>query len=228
VRIEAGRPHDSTMADGLTKDMKGGDILLADRAYVDFLFLHNLAARDVFWVLRQKVNMLYEAVERREVSGDVVSDEIVRLTAANTAVKYPQTFRRVRAIVEVNGEKREMTFLTNNTKWAASTVCELYRARWEIEVFFKELKQTLQLADFIGTNENAVKWQTWTGLLTHLLLHYLKFLSGWNKAFSRLVGIVRSAVWMDLDIVETLRLYGMASPPHRPRPHCIQQYLAGF
>ena len=130
--------------------------------------------------------------------------------------------------VEVNGEKREMTFLTNNTKWAASTVCELYRARWEIEVFFKELKQTLQLADFIGTNENAVKWQIWTGLLTHLLLHYLKFLSGWNKAFSRLVGIVRSAVWMDLDIVETLRLYGMASPPHRPRPHCIQQYLAGF
>ena len=148
--------------------------------------------------------------------------------AANTAVKYPQTFRRVRAIVEVNGEKREMTFLTNNTKWAASTACELYRARWEIEVFFKELKQTLQLADFIGTNENAVKWQIWTGLLTHLLLHYLKFLSGWNKTFSRLVGIVRSAVWMDLDIVETLRLYGMASPPHRPRPHYIQQCLAGF
>lgn len=228
VRIEAGKPHDSTMADELTKDMKAGDILLADRAYVDFQFLHNLAARDVFWVLRQKANMLYEVVERKEVSGNIISDEIVRLTAANTAGKYPQTFRRVQAIVEVNGEKRVMTFLTNNTKWAASTVCELYRARWEIEVFFKELKQTLQLADFIGTNENAVKWQIWTGLLTHLLLHYLKFLSGWNKAFSRLVGIVRSAVWMDLDIVETLRLYGMASPPHRPRPHCIQQYLAGF
>ena len=89
------------------------------------------------------------------------------------------------------------------------------RARWEIEVFFKELKQTLQLTDFIGMNENAVKWQIWTGLLTHLLLHYLKFLSGWGKAFSRLVGIVRSTVWMDLDIVETLRLYGMvvSCPP---------------
>ena len=228
VRIEAGKPHDSTMADELTKDMKGGDVLLADRAYVDFAFLHNLTAREVFWVLRQKVNMLYEVVESRKVSGDVISDEIVRLTAVNTSGKYPQTFRRVRAIVEVNGERREMTFLTNNMKWAAGTICELYKARWEIEVFFKELKQTLQLTDFIGTNENAVKWQIWTGLLTHLLLHYLKFLSGWDKAFSRLVGIVRSAVWMDLDIVETLRLYGMASPPHRPRPHCIQQYLAGF
>ena len=228
MRIEAGKPHDSTMADELTKDMKGGDILLADRAYVDFAFLHNLTAREVFWVLRQKVNMLYEVVESREVSGNVLSDDIVKLTAANTSEKYPQTFRRVRAIVEINGEKREMVFLTNNTQWAASTICELYKARWEIEVFFKELKQTLQLTDFIGTNENAVKWQIWSGLLAHLLLHYLKFLSGWNKAFSRLVGIVRSAVWMDLDIVETLRLYGMASPPHRPQPHYIQQRLVGF
>lgn len=96
VRIEAGKPHDSTMADGLTKDMKGGDILLTDRAYVDFLFLHNLTARDVFWVLRQKVNMLYEVVERREASGNIISDEVVRLTAANTAEKYPQTFRQLR------------------------------------------------------------------------------------------------------------------------------------
>lgn len=228
VRIEAGSPHDSTMADELTKDMKGGDILLADRAYVDFAFLHNLASRGVFWVLRQKVNMLYKVVESRKTSGDIISDEIVQLTAANTSGKYPETFRRVHAVVEINGEKREMTFLTNNTKWAASTICELYKARWEIEVFFKELKQTLQLTDFIGTNENAVKWQIWTGLLTHLLLHYLKFLSGWNKAFSRLVGIVRSTVWMDLDIVETLRLHGMASPPRRPRPYAEQLLLKGF
>ena len=119
VCVEAGKPHDSTMADELTKGMKGGDILLADRAYVDFAFLHNLTAREVFWVLRQKVDMLYEVVESREVSDDIISDEIVRLTAANTSGKYPQTFRRVCAIVEVNGESREMTFLTNNVKWAA-------------------------------------------------------------------------------------------------------------
>ena len=165
VRVEAGRPHDSTVADELTKDMKGGDILLADRAYVDFAFLHNLTAREVFWVLRQKVNMLYDVVESREASGNVRSDETVNLTAANTSAKHPETLRRVRAIVEINGEKREMAFLTNNAQWAASTICELYKARWEIEVFF---------------------------------------------------------------IVETLRLYGMASPPRRPRPHCIQQCLAGF
>ena len=106
MRIEAGRPNDCTMADELTKDMKGGDVLPADRAYVDFLFLHNLTARGVFRVLRQKVNMRYEVVESRRVSGSVISDEIVRLAAANTSGKYPQTFRRVRATVEVDGEKR--------------------------------------------------------------------------------------------------------------------------
>ena len=185
-------------------------------------------AEEVYWVLRQKDGMRYEVAESREASGDILSDETVRLTAADTAKKHSETLRRVRALVEVDGEEREMTFLTNNTKWAARTVCELYRARWAVEVFFREIKQTLQLADFIGTNENAVRWQIWTGLLTHLLLHYLKFLSGWDKAFSRLAGIVRSAVWMDVDIVETLRLYGTASPPRRPRPHCIQQRLAGF
>lgn len=223
VHIEADKPHDSTMT-----DEQGGDVLLADRAYVGFALLHSLTAREVSWVLRQKANMLYETLESRRASGNILSDETVRLTAANTSAKYPETFRRVRAILEINGEKREMVFLTNNAQWAPSTICELYKARWEIEVFFKELKRTLQPADFIGTNENAVKWQIWTGLLTHLLLHYLKFLSGWNKAFSRLVGIVRSAVWMDLNIVETLRIYGMASLPHRPRPHYIQSCLAGF
>ena len=163
--IEVGRPNDCTMADEFTKDMKGGDILLADRIYVAFAFLHNLTARGVFWALRQKINMQYEVLENRRVSGSVISDEIVRLTAAKTSGKYPQTFRRVRAIVEVDGEKRVMTFLTNNMKWAAGTVCEIYKARWEIEVFFKELKQTLQLTDFIGTNADAVKWQIWTGTL---------------------------------------------------------------
>ena len=228
VRMEAGRPHDSSEADELTKDMKSGDILLADRAYVDFGFLHNLTARGVFWTLRQKKNMLCDVVESRETSGDVISDEIVKPAAANTSCKYPREFRRIHAIVEVDGQKREMTFPTNNLEWAAKTVCELYRARWETEVFFKELKQTLQSSDFIGTNENAVKWQIWTGLLVHLLLHYLKFLSGWGKAFSRLVGLVRSAVWMNIDIVETLRIYGMASPPHRPRPYATQLLLKGF
>lgn len=93
------------MADDLSKDMKGGDVLLADRAYFDFAFLHNLTAREVFWDLRQKANIRYEVVESRKASGDVISDEIVRLTAANTSGKYPQTFRCVPR--DRQGQRRE-------------------------------------------------------------------------------------------------------------------------
>lgn len=95
-------------------------------------------AEEVYWVLRQKDGMRYEVAESREASGDILSDETVRLTAADTARKYTQTFRRVRALVEIDGEEREMTFLTNNAKWAARTVCEPCRARWAVEVFFRE------------------------------------------------------------------------------------------
>ena len=79
-----------------------------------------------------------------------------------------------------------MVFLTNNLEWAASTVADLYRCRWKIESFFKELKQTVQLADFLGYSANAVKWQVWIALLVHLLLRFQAWRSRWAHSFTRL------------------------------------------
>ena len=76
------------------------------------------------------------------------------------------------ALVEVDGEVREMVFLTNNLEWSAQTIADLYRCRWQIEVFFKQIKQTLQLADFLGNSANAVRWQVWTALLVYVLLRF--------------------------------------------------------
>lgn len=121
-----------------------------------------------------------------------------------------------------------MTFITNNTDWSARTIAELYRARWAIELFFKELKQTLQLQDFVGTNENAVKWQVWIRLLTHLLLRLLRHISRWGLSFSRCAGIIRTALWVKTDIVELLRCYGTADGPHRPVLSAKQLFLPGF
>ena len=121
-----------------------------------------------------------------------------------------------------------MTFITNNFEWSPRTVAELYRARWAIELFFKELKQTLQLADFVGYNENAVKWQVWIGLLAHLLLRFMKHISKWGLSFSRLAGIVRSAVWMKIDLLDTLQNYGTAGGPKRPVIVGKQLYFQGF
>ena len=82
--------------------------------------------------------------------------------------------RRVRALVEVDGKEREMEFLTNNVSWSATSVADLYRCRWQIEVFFKQIKQSLQLCDFLGNSANAVRWQVLgTALLLYVLMRYL-------------------------------------------------------
>ena len=111
----------------------------ADRGYVDFGFLFGLELKQAFFVTRQRGPLKYEVKESREVSGDVISDEVVVLTGDETREKYTKPLRRIFAVVELNGQKHDMVFLTNNHDWAADTICELYRARWNIEVFFKEL-----------------------------------------------------------------------------------------
>jgi hypothetical protein len=142
---------------------------------------------------------------------------------------YPQPLRRIVARVEVDGREMEMTFLTNHFEWSAWTIAELYKARWAVELFFKELKQTCQIHDFVGYNENAVKWQIWIGLLVHLLLRFMKHLSKWGLSFSRLAGIVRSAIWVRRDLLEILASYGMAGPGNRvvatQKPPPIQDFL---
>ena len=228
VVVESANHHDSTRAAALTAGFKAGDILLADRGYVDFGFLFGLEVRRAFFVTRQRGPLKYEVKESREASGDVISDEVIVLAGDETREKYTKPLRRIFAVVELNGQKHDMVFLTNNLDWAAETICELYRARWNIEVFFKELKQTLQFTDFIGYNENAVKWQVWIGLLVHMLLHYAKFLSAWTQSFARLVGIVRGGMWLEIDLVETLILYGTAGPGKKSKPCLEQACFKGF
>jgi len=226
--VEDAAHHDSVRADVLCAGMVTGDILLADRAYVDLEFLAGLEARGVFFVLRSKCNMLFGTVKQLPCKGKIIRDELVRPAGLETAKAYPGVLRRVTALVEVDGKEREMTFITNNTVWSARTIAELYRARWAIELFFKELKQTLQLRDFVGTNEQAVKWQVWTGLLTHLLLRFLRHVSRWSRSFSRCVGIVRSALWVKTDLGELLACYGTAGGPHRPVLYEKEPFLPGF
>ena len=193
-----------------------GDIAIFDRAYNDFASLAELDRRDVFFVVREKDRMLYKVVRRvarRKLPKNVLSDETIRLTGVRTAKSYPATMRRIRARVTVDGKEREMVFLTNNSEWSAATVAELYRARWQVELLFKELKQTLRLKDFYGENEKAVAWQVWTAMLTHLLLRYLAYCSSWKGSHTRFSGVVRAALWERADLMGLLKTYGTAQPP---------------
>ena len=108
-----------------------------------------------------------------------------------------------------------MTFLTNPLDWAASSVAGLYRCRWQIESFFKQIKQTLQLADFLGNSANAVRWQLWSALLCYVLLRYLAHVSQWAGSFTRLWAVCRSALWGRHDLRALLECYGTAGGSFR-------------
>ena len=224
--VEDAAHHDSVRAAELTAHLKRGDIVAADRAYTDFGFMNGLNERGVWFVTRQKRNMKMKVVKslRKPVAAtdekktQILADEIVVPEKESTAAKYKGTLRRVTAVVEIQGQMKEMMFLTNNLKWSARTVAEIYRDRWGIETFFKELKQTCQIHDFIGYSENAVQWQVWIGLLAHLLLRYLRYLSLWGLSFSRLAALVRGTLWNRRSLIETLKMYGTAGPVKTPSP----------
>ena len=200
----------------LCAHLMAGDIAIFDRAYNDFASLAELERRDIFFVVREKSGMLYKSVRhvsKLKLPRNVISDETIRLAGVGTAKSYPNTLRRIRAKVMVDGKLREMVFLTNNTEWSAATVAELYKARWQVELLFKELKQTLRLKDFYGENEKAVAWQVWTAMLAHLLMRYLAYCSSWKGSQTRFSGVVRAVLWERADLMGLLKTYGTAQPP---------------
>ena len=145
--IDTARDADAKRAREVCAGIKDGEIVIFDRAYLDFEHLHDLDVRGVVWVTRAKENLQFEVVQAYPVKpgSKVVSDELVGLKTASSQKAYPELMRRIVAWVEVDGQERLMTFLTNQLDWSPQTVVELYRCRWQIEVFFKQIKQTLQL-----------------------------------------------------------------------------------
>jgi hypothetical protein len=228
--VDTAGEHDNRRARELCAGVRAGEIVIFDKAYVDFAHLADLAMREVFWVTRAKDNLEFRVVRKfqRGRVGNILADDLIELTTAKSLKAYPNWMRRVVALVEVDGELREMVFLTNNLEWSAQTIADLYRCRWSIEVFFKELKQTLQLADFLGHNANAVRWQVWTALLVYLLLRFCAFLSQWGHSFTRLFALLRSALWQKLELRSLLEVYGTAGGGGRFLGTPQQAYLAGL
>ncbi len=228
--VGTARDPDAKRAREVCAGIREGEIVIFDKAYVDFAHLQDLLARGVNWVTRAKENLCARVLESFPVpaGGKIVADELIGLESPRSQAACPEVLRRVVAWVEVEGKERLMTFLTNQLTWSPQSIADLYRCRWQIEVFFKQIKQTLQLADFLGTNANAVRWQVWIGLLVYLLLRYLAFLSGWAHSFSRIFAIVRTALWRNWDLDSLLRLYGTADGSFRYLARPDQAYFPGF
>lgn len=236
--VNRAKDSDSKMAWELCAPIRAGEIVVFDKAYVDFEHLYQLHQRGVTWVTRAKENMCFEVVgqqlnteeiqqaqhmlEAKIFMGQqplVLSDCRIRLSQNGSHEKYPEEFRMITARILQDGKANIMTFITNHFEWSAYSICDLYLARWGIEVFFKEIKQTLQLADFLGTSENAIKWQIWIALLTYLLLRLVAWTGEWKSSFRRFYTLVKGMLWSQRSLCSLIKLLEAeeceTSPPIR-------------
>lgn len=155
---------------------------------------------------------------------NIIKDQIIELKGKHKGMRL----RRVEAWVEVDGKWRVMVFITNNLAWSPRSVCDLYRRRWDIEVFFKQVKQSLKLGTFLGHSANAVRWQVYTALLVYVLLRFMAHLSEWGHSFIRLFAVTRSALWERIDLLALLKSYGTASGRFKVIGSLDQAWFAGF
>jgi DDE family transposase/uncharacterized protein DUF4372 len=187
--ITDGDTNDVRIAQTLT--FAPGTIVAIDRGYLDYALYSRWTASGVFFVTRPRTNMLYRVVERRPVPprGPVLADAIIRLTSPHAAERCTGSLRQI--TIWDAAQQRELAFLTNIHHLAASTVAAIYKERWQIELFFKALKQHLKIKTFVGTSENAVQIQIWTALIAMLLLRYLQLKSTWLWSLSNLGALLR-------------------------------------
>jgi len=189
VSITEAKTHDSRLSKELV--LKPGSIVALDRGYVDFGQFRAWTDQGVFFVTRMKDNCVYSVDKVRPLpeNGHVLSDEIVRLTGTGMEEKYPEPLRRITVENPETGEN--IVLLTNHLRFATSTISEIYRDRWEIELFFKTLKQNLKVKTFVGESENALRIQIWTALISLLVIKWLHHLSKAGWSFSNMATMLR-------------------------------------
>jgi hypothetical protein len=198
------------ITDGKTADNKGayevpllkGSVIVADRFYNDFSLLHIWDSKGVYFVVRHKENIQYKVVKENPLPDKkhqhILKDEIIELKNKTSNDKYPNPLRRVAIWDEIN--KQVIEIITNQMTWTANTIGELYKSRWQIEIFFREIKQLLNIKSFIGTTQNAVMIQIWTALITILILKAMKAMAKFNWHLSNLVAFIRLNLFVKIDL----------------------------
>lgn len=176
-----------------------GTIVVDDRGYTDYELFGNWTAQNIYFVTRMKENALYRVIKEKRVpqNRNIINDEVIELRAINAYEKCPYKLRRIEFENPENGDI--LVFLTNHMTLGASTVAAIYKDRWQIETFFKTLKQNLKIKTFVGTSANAVKIQIWTALIAMLILRFLQLRSKYNWSLSNLVALLRMNLFTHRD-----------------------------
>ena len=207
--ISEGKKHEVRVARQM--QFAPGAILVFDRGYTDYQWFTNLTQQAVYFVTRLKENADYGVLEKREVPQrrGVLRDEVIFFYKLAQAGQDAY-FRRI----EFYDEERErvLVFLTNHLELAAATVAAVYKERWQIELFFRALKQSLRVKTFVGTSANALKTQLWTALIAMLLVKYLQLRSTFGWSLSNLVALLRQQLFVYRD------LWTWINDPFQPPP----------
>ena len=190
----------SEVAVARSLQLEPGTILVIDRGYNDYAWFAEMTREGVFFVTRMKCNTVYTVEAECEVpaKGNILRDQIISLPALRKTGEEPVLFRRIEYW---NEEKHEiLVFLSNLLHLAASTIAAIYKDRWQVELFFKALKQTLKVKTFLGTSANAVKTQIWTALIAMLILKYLQIKSSFGWSLSNLAALLRQQLFIFRDL----------------------------
>lgn len=220
VDITDGKTHDVTAARRMS--LPQGSMVTMDRAYIDYQWLKTLTTKGIRFVTRMKSNAAYRVVERRKVDRHtgLHSDQTIHLTGPTTQKKYDEALRRVSFRDPETG--KFLVFLTNDFDLPAETIAAIYKARWEIELFFKTIKQNLKIKTFLGTSKNAVMTQIWIALIAYLMTAYYQFCSKANFSFQQIHRLFEINLFHRRDLADLI--HKRWAPPPQPTP-CPQLSL---
>jgi len=189
VLLTEAKRSDVRLADSFS--LNAGSIVTMDRGYTDYALFGRWTLAGVFFVTRLKDNAVFTVETEFEVpqNRNITSDQFIRLTGQRAKKNCPSLLRRICLWDAEN--QREIVFLTNHMKFGSTTIANIYKERWQIELFFKALKQNLRVKTFVGTSENALRIQIWTALIAILLLKWLHHLSKAGWSLSNLASMLR-------------------------------------
>jgi len=219
VTVTEGKKHDVTV--GRTLEFPKGSIVAVDKGYNDYAWYKQLTDKGIYFVTRLKTNAKYRTVCRRSVlkSKGLTCDQTIEFTGVQTAKKCPVQLRRIGYRDAETGKR--YVFLTNNFKLSAKTIADIYKARWQVELFFKWIKQNLKIKSFVGTSKNSVMTQIWIALCVYLLLAFLKFQSKLKKSTQQILRLLQLNLFEKRDLMALLR----GDPPRDNQPDINQMVL---
>ncbi len=203
VTITEGKTHDVTVARMLS--FPRGSIVAIDKAYNDYSWYKQLTDKGIFFVTRLKTNAKFRVVHRHPVLKEkgLTCDQTIEFTGLQTAKKCPIRVRRIGYRDPITG--KHYVFLTNNFKLSAKTIADIYKARWQVELFFKWIKQNLKIRSFVGTSKNAVMTQIWIAMCIYLLIAFIKFQSKLHKSMQQILRLLQLNLFEKRDLMALLR-----------------------